>query len=167
MKLLKGLVLIFFLVPATAKAHEGVTYPMIIDKEIGTTPISNVSIIADPDLGAGTLTYFFKGSLDLNTLSIDVISSPYDKTKPELTARAHFDSRKKNFVAEIPFSQEGRWTIRTVLTQNQQIVADWEEMLDVVREGPSRMEFVLYTIPFLLVGLLLAKVYLSKKRFKS
>lgn len=159
------LVLLSFMFPALAQAHEGVTYTLIFDKVVETLPESKVSIVADPDLGGGTLTYFFKGSVNLDSLVIDVISSPLKEGLPVLATLAQLDSQANTFVAKIPFSQLGAWTVRTVVKQNNHVVADWEDVLEVVSEGPSRKEFILYTIPFLLVGFVLTKVYLTRKNF--
>lgn len=157
--------LIFFLFLSSTFAHEGPPYPILVNKDIGK---DTLSIWADPDVGEGTFQFFLEAGNDfeISTISIDVQAVAPDGTYDQKIYKAEHVTND-TLLLKIPFSVEGEWTLH-ILPNN----GEWpnEEVIlkvDVTPPGPSKLEFAVYLIPFILVGLIWIKIiwhkYLKKK----
>lgn len=159
--------LLMMLLQSHCLSHEGVTYPILKEQPLATQPPTQLSIIADPDLDTGSLTFYFKGGIDLKSIVIKTKSTFVQPVNPQLaiietTAEAtHFNDR---LVANIPFHTEGEWNILFVVLQNDHLLTQFELPLTVVPPGPSPRQFVLYALPFLILFVVGLRIFFLKRK---
>jgi len=150
-----------------AFAHTGPPFPILENKAVG--PVV-VSIWANPDVGAGSffvLVSAAKGGAVPGDLSVKLgvrpvsgrlVEKVYDGERQELKDQTEF----KVFV---PFDREEMWRTRLVIASaagGGEVVTD----VMVTPPGYGRWDLLLYALPFLGVGVLVAKA-VSVKRGKK
>lgn len=144
-------------------AHEGPAFPILVDKQIGST---KVSIWTDPDTDKGTFDVFIEGEPSKN-YQITLKASPANDPAHILTTKA-LDLKKSDsrldFRAVLPFDRELVWNVEFILKQNDGAENTITLPVEVTPPGPSRLEFALYFLPFLLVGFLWIKVMQAKRK---
>lgn len=144
-------------------AHEGQAYPLLVGKQIGT---SVLSIWGDPHLEKGVFDLFIEGN-DLATFQIDLKATASNGSDHVLKTHAIFQEKKgdrQNFRAVLPFDREVMWNVEFVVKQNDGTENTVTLPVEVTPAGPSKAEFALYFLPFLLVGLLGIKILATKAK---
>jgi len=147
-----------------AFAHTGPPFPILENKAVG--PVL-VSIWANPDVGAGSFFVMLtapKGGVVPNDLRVKLGVRPvsgrlaekvYDGERQELEGQTEF----KVFV---PFDREEVWRTRLVIASASgggEVVTD----VPVTPPGYGRWDLLLYALPFLGVGVLVAKAVAVKR----
>jgi hypothetical protein len=147
-------------------AHEGPAYPILVDKKIST---GKVSIWADPDTGKGTFDIFIEGKTPL-IKSVHLRSVPENDNAHVMETDAQListEGERQNFRAVLPFDRELVWKVEFVLKQNDGTENSTNLPVEVTPPGPNRLEFALYFLPFLLLGLIWIKVMFAKRKIPS
>ncbi len=165
MKIIFLLIFIFF-TPIKINAHEGKIFPILVDKQIGK---NNLSILADPDIGKGSFDLFIDGD-EHAKYQIQLKASPINDPAHILKAAALFLTQKgqrQNFRAVLPFDREVMWNVEFIIKQNESAENTISLPVEITSPGPSKGEFALYFLPFLLVFLLGLKIFVTKRKFLS
>jgi hypothetical protein len=145
---------------SSAFAHEGPPYPILIDQKVFE---NRLSIWADPDVGEGTFQFFLEdGNLkELAFTAIEIRAVSPKGIEDKQTYQAKHSSDDK-LVAILPFSSEGLWTLSVILKRPD---GNWEQVIvkvEVTPPGPSKLEFAIYTLPFLVAAFFWIKIFWYK-----
>jgi hypothetical protein len=153
--LLKTSLLIIFL-SLTCLAHLGVTYPLIEDQP---TKFGKLSIWADPDVGKGEFIILLEPEKqNTEEITVNVKAGAFSVLASRDRSLEVRDPRRR-FVAQIPFDHAGTWPVEFQLMDESVIVIN----VDVKEPGPSRREFLIYTLPFVLVGGLAITLFIKRR----
>jgi hypothetical protein len=150
-------------------AHAGRSY-LIFQRKNMAAPVADIlSVRVDPDKEKGTFEFFIEGHPAANDYKIELSATPANDPAHVLTATATLEknestSDRQVYQAILPFDKALSWNVDLVLKQKGNIVFNSRELVEVVEPGPNQNEFLLFTIPFLLVGFLLAKVISEKRK---
>ncbi len=157
-----GLIVFFLFFSSFSLAHEGPAFPVLVDKALKSF---TVSVWADPDTGNGTYTLYFKPVNDVIE-SIAVESYPLRDKSHKITGVAEKLAESAGqlpFRAVVVFDTEETWESEFTVKQKDGTSEKVLVQVDVTPPGPSKWEFALYFLPFLLIGFVWGKAYLLKK----
>jgi hypothetical protein len=149
---------------ARAFAHSGPPFPIMENRAVG--PVM-VTIWANPDVGTGSffvLVSPLPGRAIPEDLKVRIAVQPVSKRLPEAgynAWREHLRGQVEYKVV-IPFDQQEKWRIRLLLTSSQgngEATTD----VDVTPPGFGQWDLLLFSLPFLGVGVLWFKA-ISVKR---
>ncbi len=145
-----------------AAAHDGPPYPILVDEPILG---AKLSVWADPDVGVGTFYLYFEDAEDgFSPPPIRVGVRPLDEQREERSFEAAVPGEKAPYgrIAEVEFDHRGPWRVRFLLDETpgqRELALD----VDVTPPGLGAFNLIWFLSPFLAVGLLWAKVVLSKR----
>lgn len=166
----KIILLTAFLLSSFSFAHEGPPFPILVDHAFGN---SKISVWADPDTGSGTFLFYPEGTEhSQESLIYEVKATPKDQTEPILKSaalNAQTENGKTSYTATLPFPTEGWWdvTIHVKNKQNGDILTSAMIPVEVTPPGPSKTEFAVYLVPFVLIGAIWIRVILYKRKKTS
>jgi len=147
--------LLFFLLPSTARAHSGGPYPVLLEEPAGPYV---VSVLADPDVGVGTFivrAVLSGGDAVPADTEVTLWVRPQDGHVPEGGYRARRQRTRDGeaFVAGVPFDVEGVWQVRLVL---EGTAGRGEVTFNVRATPPGRrwVTAVVCLLPFVGLGIL-------------
>lgn len=169
--LMKNLAALFLLLTlsSTVFAHAGRSY-LIFQRRNMTAPVKDVlSVRVDPDKEKGTFEFFVEGQPAASDYTITLNASPVGDPTHVLSAMAALEknestSDRQVYQAILPFDKAVSWNVDLILKQKDNTVFNSRELVEVVEPGPNQNEFLLFTIPFMLVGFLVAKVVVAKRK---
>lgn len=158
-------ILFFALVSLNVFAHEGRAYLLFEHKKIGT---DDLSVRIDPDKEKGTFEFFITGS-PAGNYNIELKSSPVRDSSHVLATSAALEKDQSTperlvYKAVLPFDRAENWNVEISLKQKDNTVFSSKELVEVVEPGPNKKEFLLFLLPFTLIGLLGFKVFLAKRK---
>ena len=162
--LLMTAVVLLLVSPATAFAHEGPPFPILVDKSLGP---SVASVWADPDVGTGTFFIILEppdGGTLPEEIQIEVAVRPADGRLAEAVhAASREDLRGRvQYKAEVPFDAQGPWHVRVMLHSPRgggEIATD----VEVTPPGLGRWDLLLYLLPFVAVGVLWLRAVVGRR----
>jgi hypothetical protein len=151
----KVLALLLLLIPATASAHDGPPFPIIVDQKVGPCTIS---VWADPDVGTGTFFIIVSapsGSTIPGDLKVVVSVQPSSGRLAEASYSAeHEDLRGQiQYKALVPFDAQELWRVRVRL-QSAESSGEAVATVEATPPGLGRWDLLVYLLPFLAVGFL-------------
>lgn len=155
------LALALTLVPATARAHEGPPFPVVVDQQAGPY---RLSVWADPDVGTGTFFITFdppaRRSPSDPRVAVEVwpVSGRLAPRRSE--ARPQPDDAYR---AEVRFDREETWHVRVAVDGSR---GAGERTFDVAVTPPGygRWDLLIYLTPFLLLGGLWVAVAVRRRK---
>jgi|GEM_PF-697563 len=159
---LKSLIIFLCLWCSGILAHEGPAFPVLVNHSLKT---GSVSVWADPDTGNGTYQLYIK-PIHEGIESISVTSFPLREKGHQLTGTAQKlanTAGQQNYMAIVPFDSEETWESEFTVKQKDGTAEIVRVQVDVTPPGPSKWEFALYFLPFLLIGFIWGKAYFMKK----
>lgn len=157
-------VLLVFGAVQRASAHTGPPFPILENKALG--PVL-VSIWANPDVGAGSFFVMVSAApgksvpqdlrikLGVRPVSGRLAEAVYDGERQSLEGQTEF----KVFV---PFDREETWRTRLIVASGAG-GGEVETDVAVTPPGYGRWDLLLYALPFLGVGILVAKAVAVKR----
>ena len=161
-------VLLSLLIPATAMAHDGPPFPIIVDQRVGPCLLS---VWADPDVGTGTFFVIVnvpQGSTIPDDLKVQVGVQP---TSGRL-AEAFYPAERENlrgqvqYKALVPFDAQELWRVR-VRVQSAQGSGEALATVEATPPGFGRWDLLVYLLPFVAVGLLWFVAVVRKRSRKK
>lgn len=164
------LILSFSFFASTLFAHEGPPFPILVDHKFGEYKLS---VWADPDTENGTFTFYPEGeNLKKDDLYFEIKAHPQGRPEPILKSTALIPTEDKgrySYTATLPFPTNETWDIIVVVKnkQNGDTLTSTTVPVEVTPPGPNKTEFVVYTLPFLLVAFIWVKVMIHKRRKKT
>lgn len=151
---------------ATADAHDGPPYAILVDHPTGP---ANLSVWADPDVGIGTF-YVYLEPLDADTpipadAAVRISVWPRNERLPEAsyTAESTDGGRRdqERFYCEVDFDRQEWWNVRLEVSGDGKSGShELEVEVTPPGQGPV-LDFVLYLFPFVAVGVLVVRGILS------
>lgn len=169
--------LILFLVMLSLNvfSHEKTTYPLLLNKPVNIRPKALLSIVVDAHLNKSTFKLVFKKENNeevsgLIPLNIFIEASRGNKIFKD---RAVIDSRESNqnkttYIGLLPLDELGSWDAKIKIYYGNDLIDELGLPFEIAPEGPSETDFVIYSLPFIFVGLLLVKVfYVTRLKSKS
>lgn len=163
-KLILCFVFFYFFIFNCLLAHEGPPYPIVVDHAFNQ---SKLSIWADPDTGEGTFSFYIEGGNSMEQISIELEASPADNLEKKLYAIAQYNPDNKNYIsyiAKVPFDREALWNITFKLKRGEEILTTKMIPVEVTPPGPTRWEFAIFLIPFVIIGFIWVRVLLFKRK---
>ena len=150
-----GLLLASLVKPATASAHVGAPYPVLLEEPVGPYV---ASALADPDVGQGTfyiLVALPGGDSPPPDTAVTLWVTPEDGHLPETGHQAERQqtSYGERFVAEVPFDAEGPWQVRLVIAGSGGS-GETSFPVKVTPSGISWLATLGCLLPFVLMGAL-------------
>jgi hypothetical protein len=140
---------------ATARAHSGPPFPIVMEKATGPFV---VSVWTHPDVGAGRFWILLRppgAKLLPAVTTVEVWVQPADRRLPEQRYQAQRDDAgsQVQYFVEIPFETEELWRVRVVL-HSPQGRGEVTAKVEVTPPGFGSWDLLIYGFPFLLFGLL-------------
>lgn len=150
---------------ASAAAHDGPPYAILVDKSLGP---SVASVWADPDVGTGTFFVILEpapGTSLPEDIKVEITVRPLDGHAAETVHAAAREAvrGRVQFMAEIPFDAEGPWHVRVRL-QSPSGGGEIDTDVEVTPPGLGRWDLLIYLFPFLLVGALWLRAVTRRRR---
>jgi hypothetical protein len=162
------------LCPAPAGAHDGPPYPIISNSAVGAY---RISVWTDPDAtddgsAAGRFWVTIEPSANDGNLGADlrarVSIRPLDRPGPTASAQTEpvANDRSRQYVALL-MDHEGLFAVQVEVESHAGRVALESEVSATYDSRPPRILLFLYVMPFLLAGLLWAKLLLRRRRAQA
>ena len=151
--LLLGTLLAWLPSPATARAHVGAPYPVLLEEPVGPYL---TSALADPDVGTGTF-YVMVALPDGQPLPADTAVTVWVVPEDRHLAEAGYPAQREQtrygerFVSEVPFDAKGPWQVRLVIGGS----AGQGEIsfpVEVTPSGIGLLASLACLVPFLILG---------------
>ena len=152
-------VLLFFSFSTRALAHDGPPFPLVIDQQIGPCVIS---VWTDPDIGEGS--FFVITQTPPNDLTVQVAVQPTSGRLPEATYTAVREDLKGQvqYKAMVHFDVQENWRVRISL-HSAQGSGETIAFVEPTPEGLGRWDLLIYFLPFLAIGFIWLRAFLSKR----
>jgi hypothetical protein len=148
-----GLLLAWLAQPATAWAHVGAPYPVLLEEPVGPYL---ASALADPDVGQGTF-YVMVELPDGQPLPPDTTVTVSIAPEDRHLAEAAYPSQREQtrygerFVAEVPFDTKGPWQVRLVI-RGATGQGEISFPVEVTPSGIGLLASLACLVPFLILG---------------
>lgn len=160
------LALIYFILcfRGSAFAHEGPPFPIVVDKQVGPCVIS---VWTDPDIGQGSFFVMIQpppnGTVP-NDLNVQLFAQPVSGRLPEATYRAEREDLRGQlqYKTLVNFDVQEQWRIRIRLNSAQGS-GETEAFVEPTPPGLGRWDLLLYLLPFLAIGFLWLRAFLTKR----
>ena len=149
---------------APAWAHLGPPYPIMQDRKVG--PFT-VSVWSNPDVGIGSFFVTIdppKGGSVPSDMKVQIAVQPVSGRLPEQKYDAWRERLRDRveFKADVPFDKEEEWRVRVLLASSQ-ASGETETTVQVTPPGLGRWDLLLFSLPFLGVGVLWFKAMATKR----
>jgi len=153
--------------PSLAGAHDGPPFPIIVDQQVGPCIIS---VWTDPDIGEGSffiITQAAPNSSIPNDLTVQLSVQPKSGRLPETTYVAVREdlSAQVQYKTMVHFDVQELWRVRVKL-QSAQGSGETEAFVEPTPEGLGRWDLLIYLLPFLAIGFLWLRAFLSKRTYR-
>jgi len=147
---------------ARALAHDGPPFAIIVDQQVGPCVIS---VWTDPDIGNGSF-FVITQTAPPNDLTVQIAVQPTSGRLAEATYTAVREDSKGQFQYKtiVKFDAQETWRVRVSLRSSQGN-GETEAFVEPTAEGLGRWDLLLYLLPFLAIGFIWLRAFLSKKRF--
>ena len=154
--------LLLFSFSTCALAHDGPPFPIVIDQQVGPCVIS---VWTDPDIGEGSF-FVITQAAPPNDLTVQVAVQPTSGRLPEATYTAVRDDSKVQvqYKTIVHFDVQETWRVRVTL-QSSQGSGETVAFVEPTPQGLGRWDLLLYLLPFLAIGFLWLRAFLSKRSF--
>lgn len=146
-------------------AHDGPPFPIVVDQRVGPCIIS---VWTDPDIGQGTFFIITQdpgnGSIP-DDLTVQVSVQPTSGRLPEAT----YETERQNLPAQVQykaivnFDAGEMWRVRVNLKSSKGN-GETTAVVEATPEGLGRWDLLLYLLPFLAIGYLWLRAFLSHKK---
>jgi hypothetical protein len=152
--------LLLFSFSIRALAHDGPPFAIVVDQQVGPCVIS---VWTDPDVGEGSF-FVITQAAPPNDLAVRIAVQPTSGRLPEATyAAVREDLRGQvQYKTMVHFDKQETWRVRVSLNSSQgsgEAVA----FVEPTPPGLGRWDLLLYLLPFLAVGFLWLRAFLSKR----
>ena len=154
--------LLLFSLSVHALGHDGPPFPIVVDQQVGPWVIS---VWTDPDIGQGSFFVIIQ-TAPPNDLTVQVAVQPTSGRLPEATYTAVREDLKGQlqYKTFVKFDAQEKWRVRVTL-QSSQGNGETIAFVEPTPQGLGRWDLLLYLLPFLAIGFLWLRAFLSKKRF--
>jgi hypothetical protein len=151
--LVLGFLLAWLALPATARAHVGAPYPVLLEEPVGPYL---TSALADPDVGQGTfyIMVALPGGQPLppdTTVTVSVAPEDRHLTEADYPAQREQTRYGERFVAEVPFDAKGPWQVRLVI-RGSAGQGEISFPVEVTPSGIGLLASLACLVPFLILG---------------
>lgn len=149
-------------------AHDGPPFPIVVDQPVGPCIIS---VWTDPDIGQGSFFVMIQpppnGSIP-NDLQVQLFVQPVSGRLPEATYRAEREDLRGQlqYKTLVNFDVQEKWRIRVKL-DSAQGSGETEAFVEPTPPGLGRWDLLLYLLPFLAIGFLWLRAFVTKRHKKS
>ena len=152
--------LFFFSFTARAFAHDGPPFPIVVDQQVGP---SVISVWTDPDIGEGSF-FVITQAAPPSDLTVQVSVQPASGRLPEATYAAVREdlSGQVQYKTMVNFDAQENWRVRISL-QSAQGSGETIAFVEPTPDGLGRWDLLIYFLPFLAIGLIWLRAFLSKK----
>lgn len=154
---------------ATARAHEGPPFPVIVDQ-----PVDDylVSVWADPDLGTGTFYVMIDPAnkqVKIAEPEVEVWVQPTSERLPKVSYTAERQEiRNRMQLAAYPeFDELAMWSIGIRITPPGKQTAELTTEVEVTPPGLGPWDLLIYLFPFGLIGVLWGAALMRRWKSKS
>jgi len=149
---------------APAWAHLGPPYPIMQDRKVGAL---TVSVWSNPDVGIGSFFVVIdppKGGSVPSDMKVQIAVQPVSGRLPEQRYDAWRERLRDRveFKADVPFDKEEEWRVRVLLV-SAQVIGETNTTVQVTPPGLGRWDLLLFSLPFLGVGVLWFKAIATKR----
>lgn len=154
--------------PSLTIAHDGPPFPIIVDQQVGPCIIS---VWTDPDIGEGSffiITQPAPNNSIPSDLTVQLAVQPTSGRLPETTYSAVREdlSGQVQYKTMVHFDVQEMWRVRVKL-QSAQGNGEAESFVEPTPEGLGRWDLLIYVLPFVAIGFLWLRAFLSKRGQKK
>jgi hypothetical protein len=159
-----ALVVLILALPRESLAHDGPPFPIVVDQRVGPCIIS---VWTDPDIGQGSFFVMIQpppnGSVP-NDLNVQLFAQPVSGRLPEASYRAEREDLRGQlqYKTLVNFDVQEKWRIRIKL-ESAQGSGETEAFVEPTPPGLGRWDLLLYLLPFLAVGFLWLRAFVTKR----
>ena len=152
--------LLIFAFSARALAHDGPPFPIVIDQQVGPCVIS---VWTDPDIGQGS--FFVITQAPPNDLTVQVSVQPASGRLPEATYAGVREDLKGQvqYKTMVNFDVQENWRVRVTL-HSAQGNGETIAFVEPTPQGLGRWDLLIYLLPFLAIGFIWLRAFLSKRK---
>jgi len=153
--------LLVFSFSARALAHDGPPFPIVVDQHVGPCVIS---VWTDPDIGQGSF-FIVTQTAPPSDLTIQVTVQPTSGRLPEATYAAVREdlNGQVQYKTMVYFDVQEDWRVRVSL-QSAQGNGETIAFVEPTPEGLGRWDLLIYLLPFLAIGFIWLRAFLSKRK---
>ena len=151
--------LLFFSFSARVLAHDGPPFAIVVDQQVGPCVIS---VWTDPDIGEGS--FFVITQTPPNDLTVQVAVQPTSGRLPEATYATVREDLKGQvqYKAMVHFDVQEQWRVRVSL-HSAQGNGETTAFVEPTPEGLGRWDLLIYLVPFLAIGFIWLRAFLTKR----
>lgn len=156
---------------ASAVAHEGPPFPILVDQKI---PGYLVSVWADPDIGKGEFYVVLEPAEDRSpaadqtgsSLQVEVWVQPVSKRleKVSYPAKQQPMRNRIQFLAEPHFDQQEMWSVGIVIRPSSGPPSELATEVEATPPGAGPWDVLIYLFPFAFFGGLWALAFLRRRQ---
>lgn len=152
------------LFPTLAFAHDGPPFPIIVDQQVGPCIIS---VWTDPDIGEGSFFIITQAAPNGSVPSDLVVHLAVQPSSGRLSETSYVAVREDlrgqvQYKAMVQFDAQEMWRVRVKL-QSAQGSGETEAFVEPTPDGLGRWDLLIYLLPFLAIGFLWLRAFLSKR----
>jgi hypothetical protein len=152
--------LLIFSFSVRALAHDGPPFAIVVDQQVGPYVIS---VWTDPDIGKGSF-FVLTQAAPPNDLTVQVSVQPVSGRLPEATyttVREDLNGQVQ-YKTMVNFDAQENWRVRVTL-QSAQGNGEAIAFVEPTPEGLGRWDLLIYLLPFLAIGFIWLRAFLSKR----
>jgi len=153
--------LLVLLFSARSLAHDGPPFAIVVDQQVGPYIIS---VWTDPDIGEGSF-FVITQAAPPNDLTVQVAVQPTSGRLPEATYAAVREDLKGqvHYKTMVHFDAQETWRVRVSL-HSAQGSGETIAFVEPTPEGLGRWDLLIYLLPFLAIGFIWLRAFLSKRK---
>lgn len=155
-----AIVFLVLLFSSGAAAHDGPPFPIVNDQQVGPCI---VSVWTDPDIGQGSFFVITQPPLP-NDLTVHIAVQPTSGRLPEATYAAVREDQSGQVVYKtmVHFDVQENWRVRISL-HSAQGSGETTAFVEPTPDGLGRWDLLIYLLPFLAIGFIWLRAFLSKR----
>ena len=154
--------LLIFSFSGRALAHDGPPFAIVVDEQVGPCVIS---VWTDPDIGEGS--FFVITQTPPNDLTVVVAVQPTSGRLPEATYPTIREDLKGQvqYKTMVHFDVQEQWRVRVSL-HSAQGNGETTAFVEPTPQGLGRWDLLIYLLPFLAIGFIWLRAFISRKGAK-
>ena len=165
--------LVFIFFSSALLAHQNTVYPILKNAPVGKEKKIDYSIVVDADLNKTGFKFFLKCADDKSQGchgdNINIKASAKMPNELSYEATATLNSKEstpasKIYELTLPLPKVGTWLVDFVVSDGPNIIDQRQMPVEIVPEGPNKIEAVTYTLPFILMAMVGLRIFLFKRK---
>jgi len=154
-------------------SHENTVYPLLKNALTGKEQKLEYSIVVHADLNQTKFKFFLNCQKEISNAcqyeNLNIKASASMEREQHFVGIAQFNqaessATKKIYDLTLPLPKTGKWIVDFTVQDGEKLVDKRQMPVEIVPEGPNKVEALTYMLPFLLMAIIAIKVFVFKRR---